>query len=181
MFIKQRNRYFPMPDYDLNDPDHVTVQIMGRLIDENYSRILIEKGDLDLRHVVALDKVQKKQRLNKDELSMLRRAKLIEGRAPNVYVASFIAEMVDEKARYIKTRGLNDFHYEKIVLGLIEKFGPVKRKDVDDLLLDKLPDVLTPKQKRQKVGNLLTKLRKSGVIVNSGTRAAPLWEIFRKE
>jgi ATP-dependent DNA helicase RecG len=181
MFIKQRNRYFPMPDYDLNDPGHVTVQIMGRLIDENYSRILIEKGDLDLRHVVALDKVQKKQSLSKEELTMLRRAKLIEGRAPHVYVASFIAEMVDEKAQYIKIRGLNDFHYEKIVLELIEKFGPVKRKDVDDLLLDKLPDILTPEQKRQKVGNLLTKLRKSGAIVNSGSRAAPLWEIVKKE
>jgi len=64
---------------------------------------------------------------------------------------------------------------------MIEKFGRVKRKDVDDLLLDKLPDILTPEQKRQKVGNLLTKLRKSGAIANSGSRAAPLWEIVKKE
>ena len=180
MFLEQRKRYFPLPDYDLADPGHVTVQIMGRLIDENYSRILIEKADLDLRHVIALDKVQKKQKLSKDELKILRREKLIEGRAPHVYVASYIAEMTDEKARYIRTRGLSDFHYEKIVLELIEKFGHVKRKDVDELLLDKLPDVLTLEQKRNKIGNLLTKLRKSGAIVNSGNQTAPVWEIVKK-
>jgi len=180
MFLEQRKRYFPLPDYDLTDPEHVTVQIMGRLIDENYSRILIEKADLDLRHVIALDKVQKQQKLSKDELKMLRKEKLIEGRAPHVYVASYIAEIAGEKARYIKNRGLSDFHYEQMILGLIEEFGHVKRKDVDELLLDKLPDVLTPKRKMNKIGNLLSKLRKSGAIINSGSRTAPLWEILKK-
>lgn len=74
-----------------------------------------------------------------------------------------------------------DFHYEQMILGLMEKFGHVKRKDVDELLLDKLPDVLTSKQKMNKIGNLLTKLRKSGAIVNSGSRTAPLWEMVKKE
>lgn len=180
MFLEQRKRFFPLPDYDLTDPDHVTVQIMGRLIDENYSRILIEKADLDLRHVIALDKVQKQQKLNKDELKMLRKAKLIEGRAPHVYVASHLTEIAGEKARYIKNRGLNDFHYEMMLLELIEKFGHVKRKDVDELLLDKLPDVFTPEQKKNKIGNLLTKLRKSGAIINAGSRTEPLWGIIKK-
>ena len=108
MFLEQRKRYFPLPDYDLTDSEHVTVQIMGRLIDENYSRILIEKADLGLRHVIALDKVQKQQKLTKDELKMLRKEKLIEGRAPHVYVASYIAEIAGEKARYIKNRGLSN-------------------------------------------------------------------------
>jgi len=67
-----------------------------------------------------------------------------------------------------------------MILGLIEEFGHVKRKDVDELLLDKLPDVLTPKRKMNKIGNLLSKLRKSGAIINSGSRTAPLWEILKK-
>ena len=104
MFLEQRKRYFPLPDYDLSDPDHVTLEIMGRLIDENYSRILIEKADLGLRHVIALDKVQKRKKLTRDELKMLRKEKLIEGRAPNVYVASHIAEITGERAQYIKNR-----------------------------------------------------------------------------
>ena len=180
MFLEQRKRYFPLPDYDLSDPDHVTLEIMGRLIDENYSRILIEKADLGLRHVIALDKVQKQKKLSRDELKMLRKEKLIEGRAPNVYVASHIAKITGEKAQYIKNRGLDNLHYEKMILELIERFGHVKREDVNTLLFDKLPDVLTLVQKKNKIGNLLTKLRKSGLIINVGSRTAPRWEIIKK-
>lgn len=153
---------------------------MERLIDENYSRILIEKTDLGLRHVIALDKVQKRKKLNRDELKMLRKEKLIEGRAPNVYIASHIAEITGEKAQYIKNRGLDDLHYEKMVLELIERFGYVKREDVDNLLFDKLSDVLTLVQKKNKIGNLLTKLRKSGLIINAGSRTAPMWKVIKK-
>jgi len=180
MFLEQRKRYFPLPDYDLSDPKHVTVEIMGRLIDENYSRILIEKVDLDLRYVIALDKVQKRKKMSRDELKMLRKKKLIEGRAPNVYIASHLAEIMDEKAQYIKNRGLDDLHYEKMLLELIERFGHVKREDVDTLLFNKLPDVLTLVQKKNKIGNLLTKLRKSGLIINAGSRTASRWELIKK-
>jgi len=68
MFLAQRNRYFPLPEYDFSQPDTVRMEIMGRLIDENYSRVLIEKADLDLGTVVALDKVQKRKPLTPDEL-----------------------------------------------------------------------------------------------------------------
>ncbi|MCD6185696.1 MAG: transcriptional regulator, partial [Deltaproteobacteria bacterium] len=181
MFLEQRKRYFPLPDYYLSDPEHVTVEIMGRLIDENYSRILIEKADLDLRHVIALDKVQKRKKLSGDELKMLRKKKLIEGRAPNVYIASHFAEIMDEKAQYIKNRGLDNLHYKKMLLELIERFGYVKREDVDTLLFNKLPDVLTIGQKKNKIGNLLTKLRESGLIINTGSRTASRWKLIKKE
>ena len=111
---------------------------------------------------------------------MLRKEKLIEGRAPNVYVASHIAKITGDKAQYIKDRGLDDLHYEKMVLGLIEKFGPAKREDIDVLLLDKLPGVLSLVQKKNRIGNLLTKLRKGGLIINAGSRTAPRWEIIKK-
>ena len=42
MFMEQRKRYFPLPEYSLKDPNHVHLTIYGKLIDENYSRILIE-------------------------------------------------------------------------------------------------------------------------------------------
>lgn len=40
----------------------------------------------------------------------------------------------------------------------------MSRKDVDDLLIKKLPDALDEKQKLSKVGNLLTQLRVKGRI-----------------
>ena len=38
-----------------------------------------------------------------------------------------------------------------------------------------LIDRLTPEQKRRKVHNLLQELRRSGRIVNQGTRSHPKW------
>ncbi len=52
---------------------------------------------------------------------------------------------------------------------------PVDRKDVDLLLLTKLPDRLSKEQKLRKVHNLLQELRRSGRIDNRGTRKNPQW------
>ena len=117
---------------------------------------------------------------NLNELKILRKKKLIEGRAPNVYIAFHLAEIMGEKAQYIKNRGLDDLHYKKMLLELIERFGHVKREDVDTLLFNKLPDVFTLLQKKNKIGNLLTKLRKSGLIINTGSRTASRWELIKK-
>ena len=45
-----------------------------------------------------------------------------------------------------------------MILELIQEHGPVSRKDIDNLLMDKLPEILTEKQKNQKVHNLLYEL-----------------------
>ena len=41
MFLTQRQRFFPLPDYDLSRPDRVVVTIQGKILDENYTRLLI--------------------------------------------------------------------------------------------------------------------------------------------
>ncbi len=51
-----------MPDYDLREPERVQVRLHGKVLDENFTRLLIENADLDLMDVVALDKVQKNGR-----------------------------------------------------------------------------------------------------------------------
>ena len=61
MFTLQRNRHFPMPDYDLSEPDKVKVTILGKVLDENYTKTLINNTNLDLKTVIYLDKVQKKK------------------------------------------------------------------------------------------------------------------------
>mgnify|MGYP001558473587 FL=1 len=60
-------------------------------------------------------------------------------------------------------------------MALLREHGPVGRTAVDDVLLSKLPDRLTSKQKQRKVHNLLQELRRSGSIVNRGTRSHPEW------
>jgi ATP-dependent DNA helicase RecG len=47
-------------------------------------------------------------------------------------------------------------------------FGSAKRLDINGLLLDKLPEVLSLEQKNNKVKNLLQALKQEGVIKSQG-------------
>ena len=51
-----------------------------------------------------------------------------------------------------------------MIVKALKQHGSLSRKDVDDLLMKKLPDVLDEKQKLNKIGNLLTQLRMAGKI-----------------
>jgi ATP-dependent DNA helicase RecG len=44
MFLKQRERFFPMPDYDLSQPERVMVTLRGRIVDERYTRLLMARS-----------------------------------------------------------------------------------------------------------------------------------------
>ena len=44
IFNLQRSRFFPMPDYDLSIPQRVKVRLLGKILDENYTRLLMTKG-----------------------------------------------------------------------------------------------------------------------------------------
>ncbi len=181
MFLAQRNRFFPLPEYDFSQPDTVRMEIMGRLIDENYSRVLIEKADLDLSTVIALDKVQKRKPLTPEELKHLRRLKLIEGRAPNVFVASKIVAITGDKAQYIRNRAFDTAHYKQMILDFIREFGVATRKDIDSLILDKLSDTLTAEQKKNRIKNILHEMAKQDqTILNQGSDRASEWILVNK-
>lgn len=160
VFSVQRSRFFPMPDYDLSDSRRVQVRLSGKILDENYTKLLISKTDLSLIDVIALDKVQKKKPLSDAEFSRLKRLKLIEGRRPNLFVAARIAEATHGKADYIRHRAFDKEHYKKLVLSLLKEFGPASRKEIDRLLLEKLPDILSQQQKENKIRNLLQEMSK---------------------
>jgi ATP-dependent DNA helicase RecG len=89
-----------MPDYDLSEPERVRVRIFGKILDENYTRLLIEKADLNLLDVMALDKVQKRHHINEEEFKRLKKQKLIEGRRPNLFVSARVAAATGDKADY---------------------------------------------------------------------------------
>jgi len=180
MFETQQRRSFPLPDYDLTEPGRVAVSISGRILDERYTRLLMERTDLDLRQVILLDQVQKGQRIERDEHRRLKAAGLVEGRYPSLMVAAAVAKATGETGRYIRERGLDKQYYLDLVLALVREHGPVGRKDVDDALLAKLPDRLTPEQKRTKVRNLLHELVRKGRIHNQGTRSHPQWVLREK-
>ncbi|HHT9146811.1 MAG: putative DNA binding domain-containing protein [Ignavibacteria bacterium] len=176
MFTLQRNRHFPMPDYDLSEPDKVKVRILGKVLDENYTKMLINNTNLDLKTVIYLDKVQKKEKLTKDEFKILKAQKLIEGRYPNLFVVAKIAAVTGDKASYIKNRAFDDEHYKKMIFEFIKKYDSASRRDIDKLLMDKLSNVLDEKQKQNKVKNLIYEMsKKDKSIKNTGPNKKPNW------
>lgn len=175
MFETQRRRWFPLPDYDLSTPGQVAVSLSGRILDERYTRLLMEQTDLDLGQVMLLDRVQKGQRVDRDEHQRLKSAGLVEGRYPNLFVAGAVARAAGDAGRHIRERGFDKRYYLDLILALVREHQPVDRKDVDQLLLTKLPDRLAQEQKLRKVHNLLQELRRSGLIDNRGSRSKPQW------
>lgn len=180
MHLGQARRYFPMPDYDLSEPQVVKMTLYGAVVDVAYSRMLIQNTNLPLSDILALDRVQKKLPIDDAVAKRLRHAKLIEGRKPHLYVSATVASATSAKAEYINTRGQDDEFYIKQITDYLTKFGSASRQEIDKLLWSKLSDVLDSTQKQNKIGNLLTSMRVGGVITNAGTRKVPKW-VFKKE
>jgi ATP-dependent DNA helicase RecG len=135
----------------------------------------MERIDLDLGQVMLLDRVQKRRRIDRDEHRRLKTAGLVEGRYPNPIVAAAVARVTGEPGRHIRERGFDKQYYLDLILALVREHGPVRRSDVEEVLLTKLPDRLTAEQKQRRIHNLLQEMRRSGAIVNQGTRARPEW------
>ena len=175
MFMEQRKRFFPLPEYDLKDSNHVYLTIYGKLIDENYSSVLIENQDLSLDEVVALDSIQKHSEVSKDVVQNLRKKGLVEGRYPNVFVAAHIAAATDDRAQYIKNKAFDADHYQQLILKFLDKYQSATRQDIDRLIMDKLPEILNQKQKINKITNLLSAMRLTNLIENQGSDRKPRW------
>ncbi len=104
-------------------------------------------------------------------------ARLIEGRKPNLHVSAPVADATSQRVGYLKYRPLDNRHYEELIIDFLRKFGSASRKELDGLLWDKLGDILDDAKKRDKIGNLISKLRMNGQIVNKGSRAGPEWQL----
>ena len=176
-FEKLRARYFPMLDYDFSEDNRVRVTIYGKVLNEKYTSVLFENNDLSLETVMLLDRVQKNIIISKEQSDILRKEHLIEGRYPNIYISKGLSEMVDDKVSYTKKSGFNDQYYKDLVLKYIKDFGSITKKDLDDLLMDKLPDILSYEQKKTKIKYLINVClnRKEKKIKNIGTSRYPIW------
>ena len=180
MFKLQRERFFPLPDYDLSDPQRVRVRLIGKVLDENYTRMLMAKTDLSLQDVIALDKVQKKAPISSAEFRLLKGQGLIEGRRPNLFVAARLAAVTGDRAAYIRYRAFDKDHYKKMVVAYLSEYGSASRKDIDGLLTDKLSDALTFEQKRNQIGNLLYEMsRRDATIRAEGRTRSAKWVLAK--
>lgn len=168
MFLKQKERFFPMPDFDLSTSNKVAVRIAGRIWDENYTKLLMRKTDLELKTVVLLDRVQKSLPIDDEEIKELKKFGLIEGRKPNLHVSSAVAKITNDKASYIRKRGIDDEYCKKMILDYLKEFKEGKKDDFEKILLDKLPEILDISQKKNKIKNILQSMKNQGNIKVEG-------------
>ena len=176
----QKEKFFPMPDYDFSKQDEVSVVVYGKVLNKSYTHILFENPDFDLDTVYLIDRVQKNEPIGKGDVKYLRKLGVIEGKAQNLYVSAPLAKAIDEQAQYIKNKGFDDEYYKKLIVNYLKKWGKGKRKDFMNLLLSKLPDVLDEKQKENKVRNLLTSMKLAGIITTDSDNKQKSYWILTK-
>ena len=63
-----------------------------------------------------------------------------------------------------------------MILDYLDGASSASRRDINELLWDQLSDALNDSQKRDKIKNLLSKMRVAGQIQNAGSRQRPRWE-----
>jgi len=177
MFDIQRKKFFPLPDYSIAN-NKVQVQIIGKLLDVAYARKLAQMPDLTLSEIILLDKIQKHQPIESDGLAGLRKKGLIEGRKGGLSISSNVAKQTNLKKSYLETRGLDDKHYQSLLVDYIKKFPRAKRVEIDAFILDKLPQALDESQKQNKIKNLLQAIKKQGLVKTTGRFWVPNLDVI---
>ena len=124
IYTEQRNRFFPMPDYDIdNEHRTVGVTIYGKMIDEKYTNLLKANNSLSLKECLWLDAVQKHHPITKEAAKHLHEKGLIEGRAPHYTISLKVAKMTKQIGHYTKENGLAENSIQKLLLQLAHNAG----------------------------------------------------------
>ena len=171
IFDEQRNRFFPMPDYEIdNNQRSVGVTIYGKMLDEKYSSLLKENKGLTLKECVWLDAIQKHRPVTKDAVKHLKEKGLIEGRSPNYIISLTVAKLTHQIGHYIKEKGLEEKLLEQTILQLARAAGndEFKLADVYDALRKNLPDSMNATSKKRYLSRLLSKMKESGLLLVEG-------------
>jgi ATP-dependent DNA helicase RecG len=162
----QRQRGFPMTDYDLSDSRTVSVKVHGQVLDENYTRALLARPDLEIRDVIALDKVQKGLKIDAAAFARLRGRRLVEGRRSSASVAAQVSGELD------------DAKIGEAVILLLRN-GAARSAAIAEEIVPRLPNALGEAQKINKVRNTLQQLARNGRIRNIGKSGrGALWELL---
>ena len=181
MYQIQRDKCFPLPTYDLSIADRVRVTVYGKILDKNYTQLLHADTELNMRMVFLLGKVQKQEVISKESFKLLKRQGLVEGRYPNIFVSFKVADLVGQKAAYIRNRGLEDDICKQLIVKALEAMGEASKREIMEVLENALPEVLDEGQKSKKVSNLLQAMKKEGLVAAEGKTRHAKWILQQKE
>ena len=176
----QRDKCFPLPTYDLSVVNRVKVIIYGKILDKNYTQLLRADTDINMGIVFLLDKVQKKEIISKESFKILKRQGLVEGRYPNIFVSFKIADLVGQRAVYVRNKGLDDDICKQLIMKALETMGEASKQEIMEVLENALPEILNEDQKSKKVSNLLQSMKREGLVEAEGKTRHAKWGLQRK-
>lgn len=179
MYQIQRDKCFPLPTYDLDSINRVKVIVYGKILDKNYTQLLYSDADLNMKTVFWLDKVQKQEVISKESFKILKKQGLVVGRYPNIFVSFKVADIVGQKAEYVRNKGLDDDICKQLIIKALEPMGEASKQELMDVLEKALPDVLSKEQKSKKVSNLLQAMKREGLIVIKGKNKYAKWRLLK--
>lgn len=167
MFFKQKERHFPMPDYEINENvPEVNVKIYGRVIDENYVELLKRDNSLSLKECIWLDAIQKKRPITDDALRILKSKKLIEWHKPHYIISRAVAQKTHQVPEYTKQKGLDKNKLLNMLQQCVENAGDtgIMLKDIYEYMQVTLPSGKSIDAKKKTLSYLLQCLKESGHI-----------------
>jgi ATP-dependent DNA helicase RecG len=166
MFTIQKDRFFPLPTYNISGESKTEVTIHGELINENYSRQLFLHPELSLDDVIALDKVQKKMELTENEVERLRELKLVAGVASDLQILGIYPKISYKE-------------YKEMVLNLIKSKGSATGAEVENLIMPTLSPEIPLAKRQKKISNILLKLSTTDGKINniSSSVKYSVWEL----
>ena len=175
MYQIQRDKCFPLPTYDLNTVNRVKVTVYGKILDKNYTQLLRSDADLNMGTVFLLDQVQKQEMISKENFKELKKQGLVEGRYPNIFVSFKIADIVGQKAAYVRNKGLDDDICKQLIIKALESMEEASKQELMEVLEKALPEVLSDEQKSKKVSNLLQAMKKEYIVDIKGKNRYAKW------
>lgn len=174
----QKEKFFPLPDYNLSNVNQVAVTVYGKILDEKYTQLLYKNNEsLDLETVFLLDKIQKHIQITKEQAVRLKKRGLVEGRYPNIYVSFKVASMVGKKAEYVHNKGLDENICRQLILEALKNAPTTQHELLEVLDVGALPGHLSTEQKSRKLSNILQKMKKEGLVKPTGSRRYAVWSL----
>ena len=167
LFKEQRRRFFPMPEYEIDDnAKTVSVTIYGIASDDAYTDLLKSDSTLSLMECLWLDAVRTHRPITKEAARHLKDKKLIEGKAPRYNIALSVAKKVQQIGQYTRETGLNKKAQVKLILQLAFNAGSTgfKRAVAFEIIEQSLPASMTKTQKLNHVSHMLRDMQTDGLL-----------------
>lgn len=179
IFYKQKERHFPMPDYEINEnAPEVNVKIYGRVINDRYVDLLKRDTSLSLKECIWLDAIQKGRPITETAKKILKRKKLIEWHKPNYIISQAVAQKTRQVPEYTKQKGLDKNKLLSMIQQVIEDAGNsgILLNDIYEYMHVTLPSSKSVEAKKKTLSYLLQCLKADGIIYPEGLK----WKATKK-